>query len=145
LDWSWDPHVAAFIAAKSAIEQSSEQFAVWALESGDLRFEMEMRGFPALVRTGPPPPWSISIVTAPSASNQRLHAQRGLFTLLEGEPADAALEELIGTTTLTRLIKFTLPTTEARELLMLLGLYGVTAARVFPGYDGVVQQLRDQP
>jgi len=41
-------------------------------------------------------------------------------------------------------VKATVPTTEARRVLDLLALEGVTAARLFPGYDGVVASLRDE-
>jgi hypothetical protein len=39
--------------------------------------------------------------------------------------------------------KFVLPTAEAATLLRLLALDGVSAATVWPGFDGVVTSLKD--
>lgn len=101
-------------------------------------------------------------VHVPSATNANLHAQGGLFTLIQ----PIAVEEFPVTdlaTVLERLapeiriaqegefaklfpllIEFRVPAREARTTLMLLERFGVTAASVFPGLGGVARSL-DEP
>ena len=88
-------------------------------------------------------------MTAPAATNPNLRAQRGLFTLVEERPGKNArlpLDEALGKDGLgyIDLRRFSLPTSEAPHLLRLLAVEGVTAARLFPGYGGVVESMFDE-
>lgn len=157
LDWTRQPFIAAFFAAESAAnypsEEPSSRLVVWAFY------------FPALGKhdeldrhTDP-----IRIVTAPSATNPNLKAQQGVFTLLnpfytkeaEGSypPMDNLLEEMAKDAEpekypMDKLIagcklrKFTLPTTEASELLYLLAKLDVTPSVIYPGYHSIVRDLQ---
>ncbi len=101
----------------------------------------------------------IRVVSAPRAGNDNLHAQRGLFTLPmergiapwdSKEPYQVApLEEMVlnwrplyGRAPF--LIRVTLPLCLGPALLRLLVGHGMTAARLFPGYDGIVKSLRER-
>lgn len=153
LDWTLDHSVATYLAAKSGIKERSNALAVWVLDGG--RLEMEVR-WKEVCDPDTDARCKLRIVTAPAATNPNLRAQRGLFTLLEGprgvgvapeerlrhemRPIDEAIEGMVD----LDLVKVTVPTREARRLLDFLALEGVTAARLFPGYDGVVTSLRDE-
>ena len=104
----------------------------------------------------------IQLVTALCAGNPNLHAQQGLFTLFRSkiDPQDPverrAVDEILQNTMVfgktgpktTRpykvLLHFTLPANEAGNLLWHLAKEGVTAARLFPGYAGVVKGLDER-
>jgi hypothetical protein len=151
LDWSWDWRVAAFFAASGALQRNDEspesRFAVWSL-SGSRDVSMWER---MLWSTDPDRPFRLDLVTAPGASNANLRAQQGMFTLLvvrDGArlPPSSALEDVVvnARSTFVDLAKHSLPGSQAMELLHVLALEGVSAATVFPGYDGVVKSLRDR-
>jgi len=101
----------------------------------------------------------IRVVAAPRAGNENLYAQRGLFTLpTEIGPPDwdsrdpyvvVPLEEMVlkwrtlyGESPF--LVRVTLPLCCGPALMRALVGHGVTAARLFPGFDGVVKALRER-
>jgi len=158
LDWTHDSRVAAFFAARDSLETGTESLAVYALDRTSAWVHMfgnaledfaeKKYGSPSLPRI------RLSLVTAPAASNPNLRAQRGLFTLVQVTPHEGGdnvsqvgrlsearrpLDSFEGIT----LRKVTLPTTQAAPLLKILALEGVTAARVWPNYDGVIKSIRD--
>jgi hypothetical protein len=160
LDWTWDWRAAAFFAARDAIREKTETLAVWCLDAFDLRthtMSVDNTFGPSAERTARPGhdmPYLVHLVTAPGATNPNLRGQKGLFTLLEiasrmtpEAHAWTPLEDLVERDTgrdAVSLYKHTLPVSEAAQLLRSLSLEGVTAATLFPGYDGVVQSLKDR-
>jgi len=152
LDWTWDFRVAAFFAAKDAIKHKTETLAVWGLDAGVLTSLENTLGH--LKRIGgfqDERPYRVALVTAPGATNRNLNAQKGVFTLLEplsaSVQAAAALDALADTPGLSQgigLTKHELPRRCAAGLLKLLEMDGVSAASVFPGFDGVVRRMRDR-
>lgn len=161
LDWSYDPRIAALFAARDALKDRTKNLAVWALNRDAVRMRsmVERMGDEARANAEDKVPrLRLSLVTAPSASNLHLRAQHGLFTLLEPPPGinlgprtaelraplDQALvadsEDELPERTLR---KFTLPTTECPTLIRRLAMEAVTAATIWPTYDGVVTRLRE--
>lgn len=159
LDWTWDPLVACYFAGISCLRQhacdedncpyrkAATALTVWALDAELLRVNT-----PPLF-SGPSSPLEedergrLELVTAPTASNENLSAQQGLFTLFRAKDAQ---DPTIRLTTLAdgnrwyRLVRLDLAKAEVPRLLRLLALDGVTAAKVYPGYRGVVESLREQ-
>jgi hypothetical protein len=110
----------------------------------------------------------VRVVTAPSATNPNLKAQQGIFTLLhhryteetKGDnylPMERVLEnearkivnradqELSPSQKLVvscKLRKFTLPTSEASDLLFLLAKLDITPSAIYPGYHSIVRDLQ---
>lgn len=161
LDWTWDWRAASFFAARDAIRTKTETLAVWCLDAFELRVHT-MSVYGAFSRStiqgtefpGHENPYILHLVTAPGATNPNLRGQKGLFTLLEirapmkpqafpWTPLDELVERDTGQDAIS-LAKHTLPASEAPRLLRALALEGVTAATLFPGYDGVVQSLKDR-
>jgi len=170
LDWSYKPLVAAYFAAvKVATAREPEwphkvkpldpakNLVVWACRCLYLTLlPLPDDGIARFV-----------LVDAPKATNPNLAAQAGCFTLdrkatpeqgFEDTFAEAVLAErkrelasgvisirqrFLGSLEPT-FRKFTLPHTEARRLLRLCGLRGVTAASVYPGHQGVADSLYEE-
>jgi hypothetical protein len=164
IDWSWNPLVAAYFAAEGASKSLREDaprgeraappthLRVWALNREELSFEGADFWKLDVDR--------IEVVTAASAANPNLAAQKGLFTVvqrstsavhLRREPMDQTIHRRMahvfgegGGPEHALVMYFLLPLKQAPALLSLLARDGVTAAEVFPGYRGVVQSLKER-
>nr|NJM04145.1 hypothetical protein [Desulfobacula sp.] len=100
---------------------------------------------------------SVYVVTAPRFSNPNLHAQGGIFTteILTSEkllkkvsvdPVDVIVENQWKKLnhTVPVMGHFTLPRSESKKLLRLLHQEGISAATIYPGYQGVVMSLKER-
>jgi len=157
LDWTWNSYVAAYFAATDAV------IRVRAMESAGkeilLRDEnlavIAMRTDIIEQRTAPGRKQGVYMVTVPTAGNPNLRAQRGVFLLQIPRPVHVddyfdvvpydklALSRRSVAGDAPLLIKFTIPLIEADELLRLLAKENVTAASLFPGWDGVVRAMNE--
>jgi hypothetical protein len=148
LDWSFSPFVAAYFAATDAIRCKSHALAVYALLSRGSEVAALWAEFNQVDRRLQP-------VTVPRAANQNLHAQEGVFTYLEPPnvfpPFQAwepySIEDAIAKVNYVQpqhsplLVKFTLESSHAPELLWYLARLGYNAARMFPGFGGAVRAM----
>jgi hypothetical protein len=159
LDWTRQSFIAAFFAAEDAWKRSqtnvaSNDLVVWAFYFPLFGKHDEIARDTDLIR----------IVTAPSATNKNLQAQQGAFTLLNPlifderqtpYPAlDQALEERAGYAnepdkyesqwliTHCKLTKFTLPATQALDVLYLLAKLNITPSSIYPGYQSILEELQ---
>ena len=162
LDWTHESSTAAYFAAKGAarrtakakVEPNPAKLSVWALETRS--FQITRRIDPLCARDFP-----FLIVTAPSSQNPNLKAQRGLFSLVRFQSSQINLDAPVDRRPQNELLRellvgaddpncqpkfyhFTLPTTESPKLLRLLAVDGVSAATLFPGYNGVGEALSEQ-
>lgn len=157
LDWTYDPLIAAYFASLGAEDEG--QIAIWCINMDIIASERRhVDGAP------------LQFVTPYYQGNPNLAAQRGLFThwsislttwkermktfpnigeeIVDRRP----LDELLGEKFMRRGMevthnifrKFTLSVAHAPELRRLLRLSNYGPARVFPGYSGVVDQLKER-
>lgn len=137
LDWSRRSYVAAYFAASFALSKRNEwkkddRLAVWALDVHHIHLYKK-----------------VSLIKVPGSTSVNLAAQAGVFTLLKQEGTRRSplvtkyLDEEFKTLPNTPLWKFTLPVTHSTRILELCELYGINAASLFPGYDGVVKAVFD--
>jgi len=162
LDWSYNAKIAAYFACVDIAERqatggksTSERFSVWALSQDFVqRFATDWEP-------------KISIVTVPTVSNPNLHAQQGLFTLVEyrerppGLRDDVAVLDHLPTVdelirdpnasprlgwegSVPPLWKFSVPVREAGVLLKHLAHEDVTGGTVYHGHKAVVEAIREQ-
>lgn len=163
LDWTRQAWIAAFFAAESASQPNEpgkqpRQVVVWAFF-----FPKLGKHDPITVRHDDAP---LRVVTAPSASNPNLRAQQGVFTRIGTSSSKAyreefgiaypSLEEFLewhvkkwpksneGLLDDCKLQKFTLPASQADQLLYLLAKLDITPSAVYPGYRTIVDDLRMQ-
>ena len=175
LDWTRSAYIAAYFAATDASDtkdkdctkgalprdKDHECLAVWALIAPQLPHRTIGSGYLN----------SVQVITAARATNPNLHAQEGLFTLTllqpriseslalapvgPIEPLDEVISGFMTELDLSDppdfpfMFHFTLPATEAGQVLWYLDKIGVNAGKLFPGFDGaaraVQERLHQQP
>jgi len=144
LDFTYDPLIAAFFAAKDP-PQGAGRIAVWCVD---------LQAINLAARNTPRP---VEIVSVSRLQNRNLAAQRGLFLLDRtagwGQTRTRTLDEVLenhisGGVTRGDLAagscavrKFCLPAGECSALLDLLSKLGIDRAHLMPSFDGVVKEL----
>jgi hypothetical protein len=159
LDWTSGPYVAAYFAARVAAAWSAPDgsggerggathLCVWAIARAV--FELGERRREAGDRP------RVALVTAPSAGNANLQAQRALFLVDRPSPLDpdAPVDTRPWDRTLREdfadladgpiLYRLRLPVEQAPRLLRQLAFLGCDAASMYPGYDGVLLALEER-
>ena len=151
LDWTTRPFVAAYFALP-AEPSDTTPIVVWALNSEVLpaRYELEEAGIDH--KQG-----FMKVETAPRSSNPNLHAQSGVFTVIDGELGseytvdEYVLKVAVGMSQHINdqlgypfMRKLTLLGTCGRELQRLLFEEGITGSSMFPGVEGVVRSMKER-
>jgi hypothetical protein len=142
LDWTGHPFTAAYFAAAEAVRGAFKSIAVWVFDVEKARRVLRFH------HQG-----SLEVVTVPYASNENARAQQGLFTVearvslvsdgavdvtpVEGWFAAVADED-------NPLLKLVLPASEAGLLLERLARHRISAATMYPGYDGAARAVREK-
>jgi hypothetical protein len=142
LDWSASPYKAAYFAAKCGIERRSD-IAVWAYQ---VSWQEQLEEYDYHHS-----PNRVVMVRAPYATNPTLAAQEGLHLFHQDTSADLAgpacrqplTKTLLDLGVPQWLRKHTLPADQSQRLLWLLSKHGVTAATMFPSFEGVAKSLRE--
>jgi hypothetical protein len=145
LDFSDDPLVAAYFAALGCLkdEKTEGRMAIWCFPDRLITDQFPRSGYLKL-----PLDWRLKVVTAPTAMNANLRAQRGLF-LLDCKPDESGtlqnpsnlLDALPSDS--NPVIKIEVPHSEARELLKLLKHHGKSTAALFPTAEGVARAMEE--
>ena len=101
----------------------------------------------------------VSVITCPGVTNVNLRAQEGVFSLyqvgglengplVDRRPLEVQICEDMsqpkGGHLLTFFSRFTLPWTEAGKLLWILASFGVSAASLFPSFQGAATAVREE-
>jgi len=157
LDWTRDPLVAAYFAAKGAQTvisndqaEAPDKLGVWMLRAALPEGE--------ILQSQP----LAALVAPPTAGNPNLKAQRGVFTLsippridpekaVDTTPFDQVIAKIqpAGFVEYTlrmggkRMYLLTLSSFHATKLLILLERSGITASKLFPGYSGAAEAVRE--
>ena len=162
LDWSRDPWVAAYFAARDVMERHVKSsvssvadapcVAVWILNA-DLLDDQQRLTRPNGLMELP-----LALVSAPGSSNPNLCAQHGMFTVWRPrftqrskQPADRRpLDELLTEAfakeeelPMPLLYKLTLPLKYVPELWAIIHRNGVNAARLYPDFSGAAKAVRE--
>jgi hypothetical protein len=132
LDWSNNPYVASYFAAISSIKSQDDRgkLALFALNLKDIHRIPE-----------------VTHVRVPGSTSSNLSSQGGSFTLIGNSgyrakefTPDVSLESKLSDEVKV-LTKVTLPNLLAGELLLRCDKFGISAASVYPGYDGAAKAV----
>lgn len=137
LDWTYRAYVAAYFAALSDQNEKgtigdNDKIAVWALNLGGL---YGLR--------------NIEHVKVPRSTSKNIAAQNGIFTIVKDlrGPNDEFeainVENICATQAVNPLWKITLPKKHSGDVIRLCGLYGISTATMFPGFDGAAKAVTD--
>jgi hypothetical protein len=159
LDWTRYATIAAYFAASevATLRRARDgNIEVWGLHKTMIANAEQHGQFPYARHDGSPAPFPVKlhVSTPPLRANPNLHAQGGLFTYVTHPnlpagvllDADVVVQAMAAPNRFSEpaLHRLTLPQSEAGELLFLLSHERVTGGAMFPGYGGVVRDVRDR-
>ncbi|MDC7691864.1 FRG domain-containing protein [Vogesella indigofera] len=129
LDWTYNPYVAAYFAAKSVVEKKElqgegKELAVWITQ----QHAFTSRG--------------LKLIKVPSAITPNLSAQQGFFSLLKSIPELGDESDVLNLIR-ANVWKVMLPSCLAAELMERCRDLNISAATMFPGYDGAAMAVRE--
>ena len=170
LDWTLDPLVAAFFAARNAFtrierEGSHEgKFSIWYANKVSLAASTLFNKYKDIAT----PRYSVHVVDVPYNGNPNLTAQKGRFTIVSprenqepNDPVDKTtvdeamvkiFEDTVGIreqavvfpkSDVSLFTKVSIPLSEAKPLLIKLRVAGYHSGAIFPGYQGCADSLLD--
>ena len=157
LDWTIDINVALYFAALGSLERGkeNENMVIWALNAFHLEFIKDTDNINNI---------PIQFILPRYVNNPNLAAQKGFFTLwqvdvpnddspqvpLDRTPLDQCIENYVreheselGNVLNRVLYKICIPAKYAADIYEYLLVSGYSSARLFPGYQGVVEELYD--
>jgi len=155
IDWSSDLLVALYFACvgsmKKILKGEDDSMVVWALNAANIQVN-EQHIYTMGKDTCP-----LKIVVPPYYANANLNAQKGVLTYWKvttkrdeyKEVDRTPLDELIKSIPYHHrkeknlLYKFKLSNKFSPEVYKWLKYLGVSAARIYPGYDGIVRQMEE--
>lgn len=139
LDWTYSPFIAAYFAFKGLKR-------LWALNKVRiLMFDArEWGNVFERARFLNPPFQHVSLLEPLAMNNPRMIPQKAISTYTNVDDIEAYIARREAECGKTFLTAIDLPANECRVVLSELGLMGVSAGALFPGLDGVCEELRDR-
>jgi hypothetical protein len=153
LDWSKRSYIAAYFAASGAVGYFVEKALQKAVKKeeveGLLKSKISVWGLNITSKGHFNE--SVEIVNVPSGINRNIAAQSGCFTVLRQEgrrggifEGSSSLDDYFNSKVLKDyLVQVTLPVSEARDLLNICELYGITASTIYPDLYGASIYSKD--
>ena len=146
LDFTWNPYVAAYFAARDVMDLDTlpaedDLLCVWVVDDENLTLNHSSRNH------------EVELIVPPASDNRTLQAQEGLFVwspirmeskLTNEYTLDPTLDDMLTVPNSKCLvIKVLLKASEAPMLLHKLIRLGYDSARLFPTYEGAVRSVRE--
>ncbi|WP_028865900.1 FRG domain-containing protein [Psychromonas aquimarina] len=140
LDWSYSPFVSAFFAFRDCAKNYSgdEAVRVYLFNYDKWKFI-----FPQITTLDPPFP-HLSVTDFIALDNPRMIPQQALTTVTNLENIEAYLQEKEAETGECFIEAIDIPANDRELAMKELGYMGITAGSMFPGVDGVCEELRER-
>lgn len=140
LDWTRSPYIAAFFAYRGVklASLNSEYVRIFAFDHQRWK-QLQQR--PSITCVSP----HVSLLNLLPLANQRMLPQQAVSMLTNlADVEDYIVGAVSGQTGQTYLRAIDLPAVQRNEVLHDLRFMGITAASMFPGLDGLFEDLREQ-
>ena len=140
LDWSYSPYVSAFFAFRDwPIKYNGEEYArIYIFDNAAWR-----KRYPQFSNLNPQHP-HLSVMDFIAINNPRLVPQQAVTTLTNLADIEAYVLDREHETGIQYLKAIDIPAKERDEAMSELRFMGITAASMFPGIDGVCEELRER-
>lgn len=137
LDWTYSPYVAAYFAFRHARKTSmpEDRVRIFMFDAANWR---KLRQFNSLVFVPP----HISLLDPLPLENPRSAPQQSLSAIVTVDDVEGYLETVGKKMGCDYLRVFDLPYAERKTVLQELRFMGITAASLFPGFDGTCDAMR---
>ena len=142
LDWTKSPYIAAFFAFSNALEHASERDSTYVRIFGITREFYKNKSPPTVILPFIEP--YVCCLSISSLNNPRLYAQQGQFLVTNVHNLSTLLNGIDVVSGKKSLCAVDMPITIAAEVLEDLSYMGLTAANLFPGFDGVSKMIRHE-
>lgn len=140
LDWTHSPYVASYFAFRHARQTSASEDRVRIFMFDARRWRKDFPQYNSLVYTPP----HFSLLEPLALENPRSAPQQSLSAIVTVDDVEAYLQKLGKQTSHDYLRVFDLPYSERNSVLKELRFMGITAASLFPGFDGMCEAMRIQ-
>lgn len=139
LDWTRSPYIAAFFAFRGVVSAGdpSDHVRVFMF---DHRAWRQLSQLPSITCASP----HLSLLELLPLGNPRMLPQQAVSTLTNLADVENYLEVMGRAAGVTYLRAIDLPASERDEVMHDLRFMGITAASLFPGLDGLFEELRDR-
>lgn len=140
LDWTYSPYVAAFFAFKNRPknQKKNECVRIFYLDS-----DLYHRNYPRILNIDPPFP-HLSVMEFIALDNDRLIPQQAATTVTNIDDIERNITEKEFESKAKYLYAIDIPVSERKEAMQELSYMGITAGSMFPGIDGVCEDIRER-
>jgi len=139
LDWTYSPYVSAFFAFKNLPKNhdGNEVVRIFILDN-----DLWQKNYPQIKNIDPPFP-HLSVMEFIALDNDRLIPQQGATTVTNIDDVESYILEQERVSKEKYLYAIDMPVTERETVIQELSYMGITAGSMFPGIDGVCEELRE--
>jgi hypothetical protein len=138
LDWSHSPFVAAFFAYRNKLQDDEKAPTVRIYAFDRATWCADYRQLWKLAPTRP----HFSILESVALENPRMVPQQALSSITNMDDIEAYIRLREGEKGKTYLLAYDLPAKDVKEVLSDLGMMGIAAGALFPGLDGVCEEMK---
>lgn len=140
LDWTYSPYVAAFFAFRNRFKDQKKDECVRIFYLDNDLYQLH---YPQIKNINPPFP-HLSVMEFIALDNDRLIPQQAATVVTNINDIERNITEKESESKAKYLSAIDIPVSERKEAMQELSYMGITAGSMFPGIDGVCEELRER-